>query len=785
MKIYKPDYEELERIAQMRQGKIAELDRLFSIFPDLICIAGRDGFFKYLNTVWEKTLGYSLNELFSKPILDFVHPDDHELTRKEIEKQINGISTLFFENRYICKDGTYKTLEWRATPSIGGNLYAIARDISERKRVDRLLRESENQFRQLVELLPVAVYSCDISGTILHYNHAAVKLWGAEPRTGERFCGSHKIYLPDGTPLPRERCPMAETLRTGKPVQNAEIVFERPDGSRVTSIVNTTSITNTEGKFVGAINTLLDLNDLKMAEEALLESKTRYQTLVKTIPDLVWLKDIHGVYLSCNHTFERLFGAREADIVGKTDYDFTDKEQADFFREHDRKALEEDGPSVNEEWLTFAADGHSGLFETIKTPMRDAEGHLLGVLGIARDITERKHAADEKARIEAQLSQAQKMESVGRLAGGVAHDFNNMLSIIIGFTDMAMDTIDPAHPIIADLEEIRKAANRSADLTRHLLAFARKQTIAPRVLDLNETVEGILKMLRRLIGEDIDLIWRPGTDLWPVKIDPSQVDQILANLCVNARDAITGVGNLIVETGNSTLGEEYCTVHAGFVPGEYVKIAVSDTGCGMDKETLSRIFEPFFTTKAAGKGTGLGLSTVYGAVKQNNGFVNVYSEPGQGTTFSIYLPRYMGMTGQARAGAAGPSMGGHETILLVEDEPTILTMTTKMLQLLGYKVLAAGSPHEAIRLAGEHSGGIHLLVTDVVMPGMNGRDLAKKLLADYSHLKCLFMSGYTSDVIAQHGILGEGVQFIQKPFSKKELAVKVRTALEQKLEDAT
>lgn len=775
----KPTYEELEGIARRQQEKIAELDKLFSNFPDLICVAGQDGYFKYLNPEWEKTLGYSLEELLAKPIFDFVHPDDHEPTRKEIEKQSNGMSTLLFENRYLCKDGSYKTLEWRATPSISGNLYAIARDISERKRVDQMLRESENQFRQLVDLLPVAVYSCDNSGVILHYNQAAVELWGVEPRPGERLSGSYRIYLPDGTLLPKEKCPMAETLRTGAPVRNAEVVFERPDGSRVISIVNTTSITNTEGEFVGAINTMLDLNKLKMAEEALQESKNWYQTLVQTIPDLIWLKDVNGVYLSCNPTFERLYGAKEADIVGRTDYDFADKDLADFFRDHDRKALEADGPSVNEEWLTFAADGHCGLFETIKTPMRDAEGNLLGVLGIARDITERKQAAEEKAKIEAQLYQAQKMESVGRLAGGVAHDFNNMLSIIIGFTDMAMDTVGSTHPLISDLEEIRKAANRSADLTRHLLAFARKQTIAPKVLDLNDTVEGMLKMLRRLIGEDVDLVWRPGSDLWPVKIDPSQIDQILANLCVNARDAIAGVGKLIVETGNSSLGEEYCAAHAGFAPGEYVRIAVSDNGCGMDKETLSHIFEPFFTTKGVGRGTGLGLATVYGAVKQNNGFINAYSEPGKGTSFSIYLPRHIGPAGQAWTGGAGPSVGGHETILLVEDEPTILKMTTTMLQLLGYTVLAAGSPRKAIRLAGEFPPEIHLLLTDVVMPEMNGRDLAKNLLPVYPQLKCLFMSGYTSEVIAQHGILDEGVQFIQKPFSKKDLAIKVRMVLEQ------
>jgi CheY-like chemotaxis protein len=288
----------------------------------------------------------------------------------------------------------------------------------------------------------------------------------------------------------------------------------------------------------------------------------------------------------------------------------------------------------------------------------------------------------------------------------------------------------------------------------------------------------MLKMLRRLIGENIDLAWLPGSGLWPVKMDPSQVDQILANLCVNARGAIEGIGKITVETGNRTFDQDYSDAHAGFVSGDYVRISVSDSGCGMDRETMAHIFEPFFTTKGVGEGTGLGLAMVYGAVKQNNGFINVYSEPGQGTTFTLYLPRFAGGAGQLqREGTAEQIAGGDETILLVEDEPIILKMTTTMLKLLGYTVLAAATPGGAIRLAGTHTGEIHLLLTDVIMPEMNGRDLAEKMLLLYPHLKCLFMSGYTSDVISRQGTLDEGVHFIQKPFTKKDLAIRVRMAL--------
>ncbi|MBF0233644.1 MAG: PAS domain S-box protein [Desulfamplus sp.] len=396
-----------------------------------------------------------------------------------------------------------------------------------------------------------------------------------------------------------------------------------------------------------------------------------------------------------------------------------------------------------------------------------------------RDITESKRADKEKEYLESQLHQAQKMEAVGRLAGGVAHDFNNMLSVIIGYAGIALNELDPSQSLYTKLEQIRKAGERSADLTRQLLAFARKQTVAPKVLDLNERVAGMTSMIQRLIGEDIDLTWIPGKMVWPVKVDPSQVDQILANLCVNARDAIVDVGKITIETDNIILDHDYCSDHTEFIPGEYVLLSVSDNGCGMDSETIENIFEPFFTTKKSGKGTGLGLATVYGVVKQNSGFINVYSEPGQGTRFEIYLPRYQTRMSDLPEKALGqPAERGHETILLVEDEPEILSMATEMLERLGYTVLAAGTPGEAICLAQEYAGELNLLLTDVVMPEMNGRDLAMKLLSFYPNIMCLFMSGYTADIIAHHGVLQEGMNFIQKPFSMENLATKVRDTLD-------
>jgi PAS domain S-box-containing protein len=397
----------------------------------------------------------------------------------------------------------------------------------------------------------------------------------------------------------------------------------------------------------------------------------------------------------------------------------------------------------------------------------------------ARFITERNQAEVEREELKAQLQQSQKLESVARLAGGIAHDFNNMLTVIQGHADLAMMNMQPGDPYYQRFSAIRDTVQRSADLTRQMLAFARKQPIAPKVLGLNEIIESMLAMLKPLIGEDINLTWLPETGLWPVKVDPSQIEQMLANLCINARDAIEGVGEIIVETGNSTFDEEYCVAHVGFVPGDYVRISVSDNGAGMDKQVLARAFEPFFTTKEIGKGTGLGLATVYGSVKQNNGFINVYSELGRGTVFTIYLPRYEGKTVQTWIeDATAPAECGHETILLVEDEPMILEMTSAMLQQLGYTVLAANSPNEAILLVKEQNKKIDLILTDVIMPEMNGRDLAERLQVNQPWVKCLFMSGYTADIIAHQGFLDEGVHFLQKPFSHTTLAIKVRKVLD-------
>ncbi len=406
-----------------------------------------------------------------------------------------------------------------------------------------------------------------------------------------------------------------------------------------------------------------------------------------------------------------------------------------------------------------------------KTVHGEKDDGNIRITGTSSDITERKTLAE-------QLRQSQKMEAIGHLAGGMAHDFNNMLSAILGHAEIAMLRRSPSDTVSPHLKKIEEAALRSAELVRQLLAFARKQTIAPKVLDLNDMSAAITKMLRRVIAEDIDLSWLPGSALWKIKMDPSQFDQLLINLCINARDAISGVGEIIIETKNITFTPEYCKIHRGFVPGEYVMLAVSDNGCGMSEDVQKNIFEPFLTTKEMGKGTGLGLATVYGIVKQNKGFINLYSETDKGTTFKVYLPRVFGEALDLPDEIMMEVPKGHgEAILLVEDQPAMWKVAEILLKELEYIVFSADTPGEAIDLLKSHIDEIQLLITDVVMPEMNGRELAKLICAIKPEIKCLYTSGYTANVIAHHGVLDEDVNFLPKPFSLNDLALKIHQTL--------
>ena len=539
-----------------------------------------------------------------------------------------------------------------------------------------------------------------------------------------------------------------------------------------------------DGSVRGVVLIFRDVTREHREQEARREAEHRLTTLSNNFAGGLVFQIVVSVetgerrFVYISESVERIHGVSAAAVLDNPRllYDQVIEEDRNLLAE--REALSLAGMSqFSAEVRCRLSSGEERWVMLTSTPRRLSGSEVIWD-GIEVDVTEQKTSEQEQEKLQSQLIHSQKLESIGRLAGGVAHDFNNMLAVIMGTTEMALDSVPPDQPLHADLQEIRKAAERSANLTRQLLAFARKQTVVPKVLDLNETVEGMLKMLRRLIGEHVELDWRPGADVGRVKMDPSQIDQILVNLCVNARDAIGESGSVAIETGSSVFDADYCSRHAGAVPGHFVWLVVEDNGRGMDAETLPHIFEPFYSTKGAGMGTGLGLATVYGIVKQNSGFIGVDSAPGQGSTFTIYLPRNAEtVETPAAVGAEMAPERGRETILLVEDEPAILHMVNSLLERRGYEVLSTDAPGEALRLAGERPGGIDLLLTDVVMPEMDGRELSRRILDIQPGIRCLFMSGHTADILAQRGILDAGVQFIQKPFSMRDMIAKVRETL--------
>ncbi len=523
----------------------------------------------------------------------------------------------------------------------------------------------------------------------------------------------------------------------------------------------------------GVLYPLLQRTDRRLAEQqaALRSTEGRLMAAVEQSGEIIMITDAQGVIQYVNPAFVSVTGFSREEATGKRPSILKSGQQDDAYYRDLWETI-----SGGKVWKGRFVNRHkNGTFYTEEaniSPVRDEAGRIVNFVAVKRDITEHLQMTD-------QLLQAQKMESIGRLAGGVAHDFNNMLTVILGNTELALKRENPAAPIFSGLLEIREAAEHSADLTRQLLAFARKQAVVPRVIDLSETVSGMLKMLRRLIGESLELAWQPGKGAIMIKMDPSQINQILANLAVNARLATCGTGRLTIVTRTKIVDRAFCSLHLEARPGEYAVLAVSDNGCGMDKNTAEHIFEPFFTTRKMGSGTGLGLATVYGIVKQNYGFIVVSSELGAGTTFDIYLPRCTTPidTGPSHESAA-PVKKGSETVLVVEDEPAILALSKTMLEELGYRVLAAASPDEAIRIAHVHTSELHLLLTDMVMPKMNGQELSVHIVSRHPRIKCLFMSGYSVDVIVHHGVADKNIPFIQKPFTIKALSDKLREVLD-------
>lgn len=636
----------------------------------------------------------------------------------------------------------------------------------------------------ILENVPVGILVCDPhTMRIVMASAAMCRLCGFERK---ELVGQSIELIHPASDWPQIRAEF-ERIASGKSTYADQIAILRKDKAIFPTEVHASIIALEQGPGVLGVFTdiserVLSMKQRERAEKALRQSEQRFMDIMHASDEPIVLVGPNQFH-DCNEAAAKAMGyptreaflqADRAQTAPPTQPDGQDSvEKARYYEELVLKR-----GFVRFEWVHRHADGHDFPADVSLTHIIHQGVSM--IYCVWRDLTAAHKLQEERELLQTQLLQAQKMESVGRLAGGVAHDFNNMLSVILGNAELAMSTLSDQDSAYRDLDEIRCAAQRSAELTRQLLAFARKQNVTRQAFDLNTVVQGMLKMLMRLIGEGIDLLWLPSPSVCPVFMDPSQIDQILANLCVNARDAIGDSGKITIETNLVEFDQSFCDQHPGFAPGDYVSLSVSDNGCGMDAATISQLFEPFFTTKEVGKGTGLGLSTVYGIVKQNNGFIKIYSEPGHGSAFKIHLPRHLNehaLIANQSEPSIESSTAGSETILLVEDEVAILDLTRKLLERLGYNVIASALPGEAIQRAREYSGRIDLLFADVIMPEMNGQQLATELRALQPQIRCLFMSGYTSNVVAHHGIMKSGVHFIQKPFTTYAIAKAIRKAL--------
>jgi PAS domain S-box-containing protein len=653
-------------------------------------------------------------------------------------------------------------------------------DITERKRAEEALRESQEHLARLVETVPSGITIVNREGQITFANPAAEAILRLTRSNiiGRRYNDADwRISAVDGSPFPDEELPFVRVMQNGQPVYDVQHAIEHPGGQRVILSINAAPIKDASNQVVGMIAAITDITERKQAEAEV----QRLTMAIEQTGEVIMVTDPEGAIQYVNPAFEAVTGYTRREVLGKNPRLLKSGKQDEAFYRNLWETIKS-GRMWQGRIINKRKDGDLYTEDTTISPVKDRQGRIVSFVAVKRDITEHLRISEEKDRLQEELYQSQKMESIGRLAGGVAHDFNNMLNVILGYGDIILQKLHPDDPLRGDVEEMLKAGRRSADLTRQLLAFSRKQILQPKVLDLNEVVANIEKMLRRLIGEDIALELSLSKDLPNVKVDPGKVEQAIVNLAVNARDAMPMGGRLLIETSEIELDEAYAESHHGAVPGKYAVLSVSDTGCGMEKEVVARIFDPFFTTKEKGKGTGLGLATVYGIIKQSGGDIQVFSEPGKGTTFKLYLPATCERA-EAPAGEASheePPADGGARILVVEDEEALRGLLGEILAKFGYEVTLAANGGEALLLVEEQGLQPDLVITDMVMPGLTGSALSGRLRRKHPGLKVLFMSGYTEDTIIHDGALDPGTPFIQKPFTIRGIAEKVREVLREK-----
>jgi PAS domain S-box-containing protein len=744
---------------------------VFTLKPD-----GRVG--GIWNPAAERMFGWTREEAIGSP-LPFVPPDRQDEFRALRMRVLAG---EWFSNVEVTRrrrDGSPIEISIATAPIRGPDgrvvdMISVIADVTERKRMEAALRESEARFKRLAENAPDVIYRYRVAPdrALEYVNPVITGIAGYRP---EEFYADpdllSKIMHPEDRHLVDEA--VRGELPPGAPVL---MRWFHKDGSLIWTEIRNIGVHDAEGRVVALEGISRDVTQRVKAEETL----RQLSAAVEQSPASVVITDTAGNIEYVNPAFTRLTGYSPEEVKGQNPRILKSGELP-------RKTYEElwktitSGAEWRGEMLNRKKNGELYWEYASISAIVDEQGRPTRFLAVKEDITERKRAEDELHRTQEQLLQSQKIEAVGRLAGGVAHDFNNLLGVIIGHAELAQSTVPPPHPARARLEQVLAASLRAADLTRQLLAFSRRQVLQPRVLDLNSVVRDTEKLLRRLIGEDVELVARLAPDLGRVKVDPGQVTQVLMNLAVNARDAMPGGGTLTIETANVEVDSEYARSHVPAQPGSYVQLQVRDTGVGMDEAVRQRVFEPFFTTKPEGVGTGLGLSTVYGIVKQSGGYVWVESAPGRGTTFTIHLPRLEGPVEPA-AEPVERDVGakGGETVLVVEDQTNLRELICEVLADNGYTVFCARDAREALSLVDNHKGRIDLLLTDVVMPGMSGHELAEQLTSRQPEARVLYMSGYTSDIIAGRGVLAEGVQLLEKPFTSLSLTRHVRQALDSR-----
>jgi two-component system cell cycle sensor histidine kinase/response regulator CckA len=724
---------------------------------------------RYVNPKMVEIFGYErADEIVGHSILQMIHPDDRERVQETNRKRQKGEAVpdkyvfkgIRKDNQPIFLETSAKRLQYR-----GENVSLVfLRDITDRFKAQEELKASEEKYRLVVDHANEAIFIAQ-EGLLKLVNPKALEITGYDRETLQTK-PFHELIQPDDRAMVVDRHLRRARGEDLPPVYSFRIV-DREGQVKVVEI-NAVRI-DWEGR-PATLNFLSDITDRRLAEEALRESQERTRLIFNTVPDSITITRVEdGRYILVNDYFCQLTGYSREETIGRTVTDlnvFVNAQDRDrFIRE-----MREKGEANDFEIQYRKKDG--SLFTTLLSARSIRYAGEDCLVAVVTDITEKKQ-------LEMQFLQAQKMEAVGRLAGGVAHDFNNLLTSILGHSDLMLMRLRPGDPLVGDIGEIVKAANRATDLTRQLLAFSRKQIMQPKILNLNVIISDMKKMLRRLIGEDITLETLLSPDLGRVLVDPGQIDQVIMNLVVNARDAMPQGGTLTIETVNTQIDEVQVRQYLGAKPGAYVLLSVKDSGSGISEEVQSHIFEPFFTTKELGKGTGLGLSTVYGIVKQSNGYVWVDSRPGQGTEFKIFLPLQEGEAeSDLKLERVNGSLRGEETILLAEDNEMVRGLTRSVLEHFGYQVLETEDGEEAGRMSRGYEGVIQLLLTDVVMPGISGRVLADQLQISRPGIKILFMSGYSEEAVLLQGMQILGAHFLQKPFTPEELGLRVREILD-------